>query len=332
MKIQLFLIVLGLTVFAYPATASTYYVGSCHANSFSTISAAVAAVPAGSILNVCPGVYSEQVIISKSLTLQGITSENQNTVEICCLAGSTAQSALFGSTLQPTIWVTAGTVNISNVFLSAHFGEAINCPVLPTAIFFASGSSGTVNHVVTSVMANNCGVGIWAENQNSESDSVKIENSYIDSDGYGMLFAARQPEDIAPVLWNTVTGNTVVNGLYGVYLFQTLGKVSGNNIILGPNSNSESDYGIYEAAPATTITGNMINLPGGGTGVVITGAFSTVTDNKILGVGVGIDLGCATETVSGNTIFASTGLNHVPSTFTGKNTFLTSETLLNGGC
>jgi pectin methylesterase-like acyl-CoA thioesterase len=57
------------------APASTVVVGSCKPSltSFSTIQAAVNAVPAGSTIDVCPGTYPEQVTISaKSLTIIGI--------------------------------------------------------------------------------------------------------------------------------------------------------------------------------------------------------------------------------------------------------------------
>ena len=59
---------------AQPLLAKTYYVGSCKTGAYSTISAAVAAVPADSIIDVCPGTYPEQVVISQPLTLQGIAS------------------------------------------------------------------------------------------------------------------------------------------------------------------------------------------------------------------------------------------------------------------
>src|SRR5208337_3898185 len=64
------------------AFASTLYVGTCHTPSYSTISAAVAAAPAGSIVDVCPGTYPEQVFITQALTLQGITAKNTDRATI----------------------------------------------------------------------------------------------------------------------------------------------------------------------------------------------------------------------------------------------------------
>ena len=42
---------------AYPLRAANFYVGTCKPGSFTTIAAAISAVPAGSTINVCPGTY-----------------------------------------------------------------------------------------------------------------------------------------------------------------------------------------------------------------------------------------------------------------------------------
>src|SRR5690348_3484651 len=116
--------ILMLVTFVYPVTAATYYVGGCHSGSFPTISAAVnsSSVPAGSIVEVCSGSYDEQVIISKPLTLQGIASQGQHSVQITgAFQPITTTSAVFSGTspfnqtIAPAIWVTAGPVNIQNI-------------------------------------------------------------------------------------------------------------------------------------------------------------------------------------------------------------------------
>lgn len=49
-------------------------VGNCRSDkhSYSTISAAISAAPAGGVVNVCPGTYAEQLEIDKPLTIRGI--------------------------------------------------------------------------------------------------------------------------------------------------------------------------------------------------------------------------------------------------------------------
>jgi pectin methylesterase-like acyl-CoA thioesterase len=97
-----------LAALTQPVLAATFYVGTCKAGGLTSISAAVAAVPAGSTVNVCPGTYAEQVQIDKSLTLQGITSGNSSNVVITIPAGGLTQttSVLFGSSVSPQVWVT----------------------------------------------------------------------------------------------------------------------------------------------------------------------------------------------------------------------------------
>jgi hypothetical protein len=60
-----------------PAQASTVAVGTCltaFVPHFTTIQAAVNAVPPGSTILICPGNYPEQVMITKALTLKGVSS------------------------------------------------------------------------------------------------------------------------------------------------------------------------------------------------------------------------------------------------------------------
>ena len=110
MKRFVCLFLFGLSLSVSSAMGATFYVGTCHSGSFSTISAAVNAVPAGSVINVCLGEYDEQVIISKSLTLQGLSSQNPDEAKVIGFGnGSTTQSLVLGLDLQPTIWIKSGT-------------------------------------------------------------------------------------------------------------------------------------------------------------------------------------------------------------------------------
>jgi hypothetical protein len=335
MKRFVCLFLFGLSLSVSSAMGATFYVGTCHSGSFSTISAAVNAVPAGSVINVCLGEYDEQVIISKSLTLQGLSSQNPDEAKVIGFGnGSTTQSLVLGLDLQPTIWIKSGTVTISNLHVSASGPGASSCPLLPTTIFYASGASGTVDHVTSlaSTSTNQCAVGIWAENASLDASSIKIENSFIQADNFGIVSAGQQAEGFAPVLANTITGNTIDHTAHGIYLFQTRGKVSGNDIFYADGEGiSDSAYGIYQNANATIITGNSFS--GLYYGVIIAAPFATVTNNKIIQVVTGIDLGCfANGTVSGNIIDGDTGLLHAPSTFSGKNTFFLTPDVIQGGC
>ena len=65
-RIHRVLLCFVLAVLTRPVLGATFYVGSCHVGAYPRISAAVAAVPAGSIVSVCPGTYPEQVQITKA--------------------------------------------------------------------------------------------------------------------------------------------------------------------------------------------------------------------------------------------------------------------------
>ena len=86
---------------AVSANAATVFVGTCVSPSFSTIQAAVTAVPAGSTVNVCPGTYPEQVSINKRLTLQGIASGTLNQAVVTAPAGGIVANTVSLATAYP---------------------------------------------------------------------------------------------------------------------------------------------------------------------------------------------------------------------------------------
>src|SRR5215467_693808 len=85
-----------LILLAFQAGATTVQVGSClsHLQSYATISQAVVAVPPGSTVWVCPGLYPEQVTIAKSLTLRGALVGNTAGATITVPSGGLKQSVL----------------------------------------------------------------------------------------------------------------------------------------------------------------------------------------------------------------------------------------------
>src|ERR1700734_2056459 len=84
------------------AQASTVEVGSCIPTlaHFSTIQAAVNASPVGGTVDVCPGTYAEQVMITNKLTLVGVLSGTSDAAVIVPPAGGPGQkrAEIFGHT------------------------------------------------------------------------------------------------------------------------------------------------------------------------------------------------------------------------------------------
>src|SRR6266853_4768756 len=131
-----FSVVVMLAVSA-PLQALNYEVGGCKTGSgyvnFTTISAAVVGVPAGSKILVCPGVYPEQVTITQPLTLQGIASNNSNRAVITINSnGSSAANvtSISGQGLYAQVLVQnvspAGPVNIIGITVDGS-GDNAGC-------------------------------------------------------------------------------------------------------------------------------------------------------------------------------------------------------------
>jgi hypothetical protein len=356
-----FLLVLAVFFCARPVLATTFAVGTCKPSlsSYKSISAAVAAVPAGSIVLVCPGTYAEQVIINQPLTLQGVTSANTGQAIITAPAGglTTTTSAIGSNMLSPQVEVTVGPVNISNLTVDGT-GGSNNCASFLVGIFYyGSGSSGIVNEVtVRNEIDSACGFGIWAENATATPETVTIENSSIhDTDGVGIFADGNQA---SPSLTATIKGNYLTNVPLGLALSGTgVAGSAANNVIIGSSAAcavSGVCVGIQSQSPSTFISGNTITNMF--TGIELDVAGISATSNRIanssnagvvLGVGgvtvksnfiansnAGIEFNCTTgSTVSGNTINeAPIGLNHVPLISNPTNTFFNVATLRNNSC
>src|SRR5262252_4749749 len=73
---RLRLVILAAVAMLLTASALgiTYQVGTCRQTLiiFPTISAAVNGVPSGSTIEICPGTYPEQVVITQPLTLEEV--------------------------------------------------------------------------------------------------------------------------------------------------------------------------------------------------------------------------------------------------------------------
>jgi hypothetical protein len=376
------LLLLVLVPGAQPLVAVTYYVTHsptllCTNNKsdysiFITIQDAVNQVPAGSTINVCPGTYAEQVVISQPLTLRGVSYNNssgnssQAVIAMPDTGLTTTTSINFG-TVAAQVQVTAGPVKLSNITVDGT-PLVSTCPGNVTfAIYYSSGSSGTVSEV--GVRNQKCdGIGIGAENGSGATESVAIESNNISPGAYMGIFACS--EESPSTLTVSIKSNYVGDGEFGIVPYcNVAGSVSSNVV-------SWAGTGIYAGSPSTTVSGNTVmglageigievdggteisdnTINGGDYGVylvlggtitsnhisnggygILFGAGSggsTVKSNIITQAGVGIEFDCiSTNTVSGNTINgATTGLDFVPASFTGVNTLYNVAAATTGGC
>ena len=332
-------------------SAATQYVGTCHKPSSVAINDAIKMAAAGDVIKVCPGLYDEQVIISKSLTLEGMAISGQGLVQVVNPAGNSEStiSTVTGYSLTPVIWVAAASVNVSNI-LVGNYATGVLCqsttPVsnLNVGFYFGNGSSGTLNNVAANI---GCGAGVWLENSSDLGGGmVKVENSVLWGDLYG-IFAGGGPHqvDTAPLLLATITGNQVEHAQDGIYIADIGGTVSNNDVVFQgfpttPVYPYSPSVGISDAAPDAVVTGNRITQEV--TGIAIVTANVIVTSNHILSAGgteAGIDLHCFLGNISNNMLQIRGGSNHdasfgitdVPAGFAKVNHFYNTANLQSSG-
>jgi hypothetical protein len=322
----------------YPLHAGTYYVGTCHANSFASISDAInsSTVTPGSTIRICGGSYFEQVIISKPLTLEGVLGSGADGQVL--IAGNGAMqstvSPISNTLLTPIVWVTAGPVTLQDITVDDDF---LSCASAEYAgIYYASGSSGTLNRIAAQGACT--GASIWAENATAPATKVIIENSYLNNGVVAM--GAVQAPGSTPLLDVDITINQIspnvpsgTNLGNGIYLYEVGGTVS-NNSIFGPKQKGGVNLkgvGIWDEAAGVTVTSNTImfigydNQPFNFYGIAVAEDNVTIKANKISGVLYGIDMACHPGTVTTNIInLATSGLLSVPRTFTGVNSVYNS--------
>jgi Right handed beta helix region len=353
-----------------PLLAKIYYVGSCKTVAYSTIGAAVAAVPAGSIIDVCPGTYAEQVVISQPLTLQGFASGGSSRAIIAMpSAGLTTTTSVTFGTVAAQVEVNAGPVNITGITVDGTATSSI-CPgVEDIGIFYASGASGTLNEVETQFQGcNSAGIGILAENGSPVSTSVTVENSNTNLSSYAGIFlaSAQQPSTLKAIIKNNYI---VQNSGFGISTGSSITATISNNVVYANYANSGMLLGGASTATGNTVTGggsgfrlgngatvsgNTVTGAGGGIwvdgaatvsgnhisngtfGIVIAVPGSTVQNNFMSQVQIGIEFQCVTATVSGNTVGGpgdmgpGVGFDQFPGTSTGTNKFYNVATLASG--
>lgn len=324
-RFQLAVLFLALLSATQSLMAATYYVGSCHSGSYSTIQSAVTGVPSASTIKVCPGTYPEQVIISQPLTLEGMTFGNSGQAFIAMpSAGLTTTTSITEGTLAPQIWVSAGPVNITGITIDGT-ATSSNCPSTPpfpwyTGIFYSSGSSGTLKGLeVQNQNCNGLGMAIIIENGSGTNESVTIEDNTVFGQTSGGILAWTFPTD--PTLSATIKNNYVSTPNAAINVGNTSGTVSGNYLTGGydgvfANSNSSpitgntivgEFFGVSVETTPVVVSGNTISNSTYA-GIIVDGDITgaTLESNQISNSGTdGIFLNGGSNTIKSNTLFSN---------------------------
>lgn len=122
-----------------------------------------------------------------------------------------------------------------------------------------------------------------------------------------------------------VRGNEVINAVVGIFDEAPAVNLQGNIIL------AASGYGIYLVNGGTAVSNHV---SGSNTGVFLGGGVSTVTGNRIeSSLGPAVEMSCLSATLSQNFINdASVGIDQVPSSGIGPNTFANTATTTTSGC
>ena len=265
---------ISMAAASYPARAANPCVNpGGTAGCSSTISAAVAAASAGSVIQVAQGVYKESVVINKTVLLIGdggksvIDATGKSTgifidgtasapnigVSGVVISGFTVKNANFEGILAANaggLTISGNTLYNNNLGLVP--GENASCPNLPAFETNEGEDCGEALHLM--------GV-----------DHSVISNNDIENNAGGILIS----DETGPNNNNLITGNTVANNPYdcgitlasharapglgtglnfGVFRNTVSHNVARHNGYLGAGAG----VGIYAPGPGSTASGNLV--------------------------------------------------------------------------
>lgn len=239
--------ILMLSLFAPLAFSTTLVVGPkgvpCQNPGYNTIQSAVTAANPGDTIYICPALYSEQVLVTKPLTLVGIAQQNVNRVLVQPAALTTVSS--FGFVAVITVANTTG-VTISNIAVDASNNNVSACTPGLSGIHFynasgvldgvaVSGARLSVPTSCTTLFPGN-GAGVQADGNTGTSPSnITVQNSSIHDFGRNGVLVIGPGEQVN-IVGNAIAGVGPSYGVnqFGVFLANgATGKVTGNNITQG---------------------------------------------------------------------------------------------------
>ena len=286
---------------AVRAADLTYVVGPCDTGKFfATIQAALNATPAPTTVEVCPGTYPEQLVITKPVTIEALEAgSTQGLVVVLPPSGGLISNATddFGSGVAAQVLVLATQdVTLRGLVIDGTGNHISSAADLIAGVYYED-SSGVVEHVTTRYQQNSLnGVGMLLEGGRSN-PAVTVEDCSIhDFDYVGILtetnasksgLSATIKENVV-VLPPPPTGPTLKVFRSG-FDFRAGSSVS----VTDNDMNAQADTGITLHGAEGVVSGNTI---AGGIPAAYVEADGAVSfeSNKLLGVGGGTAIAIAT--------------------------------------
>jgi hypothetical protein len=324
----------GLMLATGQLFAQAVAVGKCQPGktSFSTIQQALNATPPGATINVCPGIYPEQISVYQAVTLKGIASGGQSAAIITVPNGGLLQNASSLATGNPiaaqVLVQAAGPVTITNITVNGANNGINGCGLNPIGIYYQN-ASGTISHdsVLNEVLAGadligcQSGLGIFVQSGNGGSSTVAITGNNVtnyqkngitgnelgtsvtitsnDVVGQGPTTgAAENSIQIGFGATGTITGNTVGSDVWAPDVFGDTGDAAAGLLV--------------DASPNVAIKTNNVSNTQYGIAVVSDPSYG-LADGAIVSSNTvslthlydGIDLCSNNNKATGNTISSS---------------------------
>ncbi len=271
--------------FAGTASATNWSVDSSGGADFTGIQDAINNAKDGDTIIVHSGVYYENVVVTKSLTLMGngqpvIDADGEGNAITLTAEGITLVG--FNATNAGSLWNDAGIAVISNNNTITGSNASNNSYNGICLYDFCNNNTITGNNVSSN---NRSGISLYFSSNNT------ITGNNVSNNEAGISLSCFSNN-------NTITGNNVSNNRAGIHLGESsnntitgnnvsnnrdgigLHASSNNNTIKGNNASSNNRYGILiHASSNNTITGNNVsNNSIGGIGLI--GGISSLIDSS----------------------------------------------------
>jgi nitrous oxidase accessory protein NosD len=242
---------------------------SCRSAAFKTIQSAVNAAPAGGTVVVCRGVYHEQVVVSKPLSLQGrnaVIDERHVTPSLVVNPPGVGPLTIFAGVV-----ILSSHVSMSGFTVRNALGEGI----------LAAGVTGTISRISianNAVVHNDLGGGVPPASSYFE---CAVQGQVPGDCGEGVHFLA--------VAYSTIRSNFISHNSGGVLLTDETGPTHHNTIADNIVTDNASDCGITVPGhnpSALSASGKRQPSVAGVYDNVIRD--NIVTDNGLRGEGAGV--------------------------------------------
>jgi nitrous oxidase accessory protein NosD len=315
------------------ASAATLIVGpaktACPSPQYSTIGAAVQAAGSGDVIEICPALYPEQLVIAKPLTLRGINVNDRSRVLL-----QPALADLQGLATEAVITVmNTSLVSIQNLAIDASNNTVSSCSPGVAGVHFYNSSGVVENSAIFGAnLANplSCttlpfGNGFGVQVDSSLPGPFKVwitGNSIHDFTANGVQ--VNGAGITAEIAGNTISGIGPASGIFqfGIFVLNgAVGNIVGNTITEGLcgslaitdciNQRSEG-VTLRAIGDGTVVDGNIIT--NAQSGIFINGANQlTVVNNQIRNIQAmsGMDIQGSASGVFTNNVIANNRISNV---------------------